>query len=428
VTPPVLDAIFVLKGYPRLSETFIAQEILGLEQAGLRLHIVALRRPTDTRVHPVHREIKAAVSYLPEYLHEEPLRVLRSAWSLRHNPRMGVLLRTWWSDLRRDISRNRFRRLGQAFVLAAEMPGPARRLHAHFIHTPASVTYYASILTAMPWSCSAHAKDIWTSAPWELAKKLADAEWCVTCTASGKAHLDALAPAEKPVHLLYHGLDFSRFTPLTAPRSARDGSSADQPCQLLTVGRAVEKKGIDLLLAALARLPETLNWRWTHVGGGDGLKKLKKQAAALSLESRITWLGSRDQEAVLEEYRKADVFVLPCRIAGDGDRDGLPNVLMEAQSQSLACVSTTVSAIPELIINGETGLLVPPGDVGALSDALATMIREPALRQRLGRAGARRVAATFSHKKGIETLHGLLLASGAQEPDVVAASRLPAAE
>ncbi|TIV01344.1 MAG: colanic acid biosynthesis glycosyltransferase WcaL, partial [Mesorhizobium sp.] len=167
--------VVVLKGYPRLSETFIAQELLGLERAGFDLILVALRRPTDAKRHPVHDEIKAPVHYLPEYLHEEPLRVVRSLFAYLLRPGFWRALGSLATDIRRDFTRNRARRFGQALVLAAEWPEGAGWLHAHFAHTPASVTRYASQLRGLPWSCSAHAKDIWTSADWDLAGKLSSA-------------------------------------------------------------------------------------------------------------------------------------------------------------------------------------------------------------------------------------------------------------
>jgi glycosyltransferase involved in cell wall biosynthesis len=402
----------VLKGYPRLSETFIAEEILGLEQAGMELCLVALRRLTDDRVHPVHHAVRAPVAYLPEYLHEAPFRVLRAWLSVRRRPGMAGLWRQFWRDLRRDLSRNRVRRLGQAMVLAAELPPGVTRLHAHFIHTPASVTAYASLLLGLPWSCSAHAKDIWTSPDWELGEKLASSVFTVTCTASGRARLQKLSPPGKPVHLVYHGLRLDRFLPLTVPRRPRDGTEPADPVRLLSVGRAVEKKGFSALLDALALLPKDCAWHWTHVGGGPLLAALKAQAARLGLEAGVTFAGPQDQKVVLEHYRKADLFVLPCRIAEDGDRDGLPNVLVEAQSQGLACISTGVGGVPELIQPGATGLLVPPDAPGPLAQALQRLIGDPALRARLGAAGSRRVAGHFDARSAIAALLALFAERG----------------
>ena len=213
---------FVLKGYPRLSETFIAQEIRALEQAGLSIYIVSLRHPTDTRRHPVHREIEAEVHYLPEYLHQEPGRVLRGLWASRRQAGFGRALRLWLKDLLRDRSRNRVRRFGQAAVLAAELPEDVDLLHAHFLHTPASVTRYTALMLGRGWTCSAHARDIWTSPEWEKREKLSACTWCVTCTAGNRAHLAALSARPDTVELLYHGLDLERF-----PHHARAPSTAD---------------------------------------------------------------------------------------------------------------------------------------------------------------------------------------------------------
>ena len=398
----------VLKGYPRLSETFIAQEILALERHGLALRLYSLRHPTDPAVHPVHREIAAPVTYLPEYLKDDPRRVWAAWLRARRLPGYGAARRAFMRDLARDRSANRLRRFGQACVLAAELPGSITRLYAHFLHTPASVTRYAALMTGLPWSVSAHAKDIWTTPDWEKREKLADADWAVTCTAGGRDHLAALTQDPGKVTLVYHGLDFARFDDPPA-RNAQaapgaDGRSPDRPVRLLSVGRLVEKKGTGDLLDALARLPADLHWSLCHIGGGELRRALAAQADLLGLDDRVEWLGAQPQERVLEEYRRADLFVLASRIARSGDRDGLPNVLMEAQSQGVACLSTGVSAIPELIQDGATGCLVAPGDPVALADALERLIRTPVLRRQLGAAGARRVRQCFAMDGGIEVL------------------------
>ncbi len=395
---------FVLKGYPRLSESFIAQEIQALEQRGLDIRIVSLRHPTDRAVHPVHREIRAPVQYLPEYLYREPLRVWRAWRSERRRATYGRAFRTWLSDLRRDRTPNRVRRFGQALVLSQELPGDVNQLHAHFLHTPASVARYAAILRDLPWSVSAHAKDIWTSPDWEKAEKLRDCRWLVTCTGANAEHLRALAPDPERVSLVYHGLDLARFPAPERDRSTADGADPRRPAVILSVGRAVEKKGYDLLLEALARLPADLQWRFEHVGGGPLRKRLARLARRLGIEDRVVWAGPRPQEEVLAAYGRADLFVLASRIAADGDRDGLPNVLMEAASQGLACLATRVSAVPELIENGRTGLLVPPDDVAQLASALETLIRYPDQRRVLGDAGQTALRRRFSHDVWIDRL------------------------
>ena len=327
----------VLKGYPRLSETFVAQEIRELERRGFRAMIVSLRHPYDPATHPIHAEIEAPVHYLPEYAQDAPLRVLRAALALCRRAAFWTTLGRFLRDLRHEPTRNRARRFAQALVMVHELPSSVRHYYTHFIHTPASVSYYASGISGCSWSISAHAKDIWTIGAPELREKLASA-------------------------------DFERFGENSEALSQRDGSDPEDPVRLISVGRAVAKKGYDLLLATLAELPAELYWRFTHIGGGELLGQLQQQARDLDIDGRIDWQGAQPQTEVLAAYRAADLFVLPSRIAADGDRDGLPNVLMEAQ-------------------------------------------HDPELRARLAEAGNLRVRETFSMQRGIDQLEILLRAS-----------------
>ncbi|MGF1477153.1 MAG: glycosyltransferase family 4 protein [Geminicoccaceae bacterium] len=387
----------VLKGYPRLSETFIAQEIKALEDRGWRFVIVSLRHPTDTDRHPIHGEIKADVVYLPEYLHQEVGRVLRALIAVRRNTGFQTALRLWWHDFKRDRSRNRLRRFGQALVMAHEVLGKVDWIYAHFIHTPGSVARYGAALTGLPFSLSAHAKDIWTTPEWEKREKLAACAWTVTCTQAYADHLQELAPPGR-VSRVYHGLDLSRFPPWTRanPRPA-------EPFRILCVARAVAKKGLDTVLAALALLPASIDWSFIHIGGGDR-RALQEQAANLGIASRIEWRGAQPASQVLEAYAQADLFVLASRIAADGDRDGLPNVLMEAMASELPVVATRVAAIPELVQDGVNGRLVSPDDPQALAAAISELALDPGLRTALGRAGRERVITSFSMTEGIDLL------------------------
>ncbi len=402
--------VVLLKGYPRLSETFIAQELLGLEREGFELVLMSMRRPTDKKRHPIHDEIRAPVHYLPEYLHDEPMRVLRSLFKAVVKPGFFSAVGDFFHDVLRDFSRNRFRRFGQAAVLAAEWPDQADWLHVHFIHTPAAVGRYASKMLGLPWSVSAHAKDIWTTANWELREKLAETSWTVTCTRAGFEHLHNLSGRRGNVHLSYHGLDLERFPSVKDGRPMRDGSDASEPAVLLSVGRAVDKKGFDILLKALAMLPADLHWQLEHIGGGEELPKLKALAEQLGITSRIRWNGALAQQEVLRHYREADLFALACRVSDNGDRDGLPNVLVEAASQSLACVSTAISGIPEMFTDGQNGYIVEPEDPAALANALEAAIRNPVRRQEIGAAAEAKVRAEFDHRHSIRQLAALLSA------------------
>ena len=235
-------------------------------------------------------------------------------------------------------------------------------------------------------------------------EKLAEMDWLVTCTGNGTEYLQKLAPSPEKVSLVYHGLDLSRFDHFDKDMTEQAGDTDSPPVKILSVGRLVPKKGYDNLLEALARLPKELNWKFTHIGGGDLSSQLEQQAQNLGIADSISWLGARPQKEVLVCLQQADLFVLASKISANGDRDGLPNVLMEAQSQSLCVLSTTVSAVPELIEHAVTGHLVPPDDSIALAAALKKLITEPSYRNKLAIAGKERVRTNFDMELSIGDL------------------------
>ncbi len=397
----------VVKGWPRLSETFIAQELVALEEAGLDFEIWSLRHPTDKKTHPLHDRLKAPVRYLPEYLRNEPRRVAAAIGAVPDLPGFDIAAEIYAQDVERDDTPNRRRRWGQACVMAHELPSSTRGLYAHFLHTPSSVARYAAILRGLPWSFSAHAKDIWTSPEWELREKLSGesygAAFGATCTGFGAEHLQGLADTPKRVDLVYHGLDLARF-PAPPTRPQRDASA---PLRLMSVGRLVEKKGFDNLIDALALLPETLDWHFTHIGGGTLDAEMRARATDRGVAARITWRGACDQPEVIAAMRESDLFVLPSRVAEDGDRDGLPNVLMEAASQKLAILSTPISAIPEFITHGTHGLL-SADDPATLAQAIGEFATDPALGPKLTAAAYDRLCQEFTMAPGIAQLHARL--------------------
>jgi glycosyltransferase involved in cell wall biosynthesis len=397
----------VVKGWPRLSETFIAQELVALEKSGVDFEIWSLRHPTDTKTHPLHDQLQARVRYLPEYLRDEPLRVAHAFGAAADLRGFEKAAEVYAADLARDDTPNRRRRFGQACVMATEMPDTVQGIYAHFLHTPSSVARYAAIMRDLPWSFSAHAKDIWTSSEWELREKLSNshhgAQFGATCTAFGAEYLRNLSDDPAKVDLIYHGLDLKRFPPPpdVPPRDA-DGSF-----HMLSVGRLVEKKGFDNLIDALALLPKDLHWVWTHIGGGTLSDTLQARARAAGVDDRICWRGACDQPEVIQAMRTADLFVLPSRIAEDGDRDGLPNVLMEAASQKLPILSTPVSAIPEFIDNGVHGLLSDDAPA-ALAQAMQKIADDPDLARRLAGNAYQRLTTEFTMAPGIAQLRDRL--------------------
>ncbi|MEO1066057.1 MAG: glycosyltransferase family 4 protein [Pseudomonadota bacterium] len=392
--------IIVMKGYPRLSETFIAQELLGLQKLGLTFDIWALRKPTDDKVHALHEAISAPVFYLPEYLHRGIWRVFKAYLHWRRHPHFKTLWAVFRRDFARDRSIDRVRRLGQALVLAREADCNGTLFYVHFLHTPASVTRYAALLVDRPWCFSAHAKDIWTTQDWEKSEKIADAAFGVTCTAFGARHLQALASDTGKVDLVYHGLDLSRFP----PPPARSMSRVNDKIHIVSVGRLVEKKGYALLLEALAGLPAHHDWTFTHIGGGALSDDLRKMAQSHGIGARITWLGAQSQDRVVDLLREGDVFVLPSRIAKDGDRDGLPNVLMEAASQKCPIVSTKVAAITEFISDETFGYLAEADNVASLAHQLSAALSEPEERTQKAERLYARLTSSFTFDAGLRHL------------------------
>ena len=393
--------------WPRVSSTFVAQELVGLEKEGLSLWLATFGKP-DQVSHAILDELKAPIHRLPNQPWKS-VRYWRALAKVRRWPGYPHAKAMLKADLTYGKKPKRLRKyFARAVVLAAELPSDTRVIYAHFLNLTTTIARYAAAIAGLPLTASGHARDIWTAPEAELRAKLAQLQWCATCTAPGAERLEELADQPGKIHLVYHGLSFERFPTEPPVRSRRDGSAPDDPVLLLSVGRAVEKKGFDMMLEALANLPGDLSWRWHHVGAGALLDRLQERARELGLDQRIEWHGAEGQASVIERYRTCDLFVLPSREAGDGDRDGLPNVLMEAQSQGLACLSTSFSAIPELIVNGKTGVLVPPGEAAALTAALTHLICTPAERIRLGQAGYTRVRSAFEAETGIRHLAGLL--------------------
>ncbi len=395
----------VVKGFPRLSETFVARELQGLEARGLALSLHALRKPGGDAA-LVDNKVKAAPQYLPEYLHEAPVAVARAFATARGLPGFGAAWRAFRDDLASEFARARARRFGQACVLATQMPASVRHVHAHFAHSPASVARYAALMRGVGFSISAHAKDIWTAPEWDLKRKLAGAAFVTVCNRAGYERLRSFG-AQAPLKLVYHGLSRDVIA-AEGRQQSRDGSNAGNPVRIACVARAVEKKGLRRLLDALAALPPELSWQLDHYGGGDLLNELKEKARALRLDSRITWHGPRPHPDVIAALDRSDLFVLPAVIGNDGDRDGIPNALLEAQARGLAVLASRVGGIDEAVSDGRTGCLTGAGDVDALRDALIDLIRNPGVRASLGAAALEHVRRTGDAEAGYDQIAALL--------------------
>ncbi len=399
---------FILKGYPRISETFIAQEILALEKKGFKIDIFSLRSPREKFTHQLNKKIKANIHYLPEYIYMSPIKIFVAWLKIKKLPGYKISKKEWIDDLKKDFSSNRIRRFAQAIVLSKEIPNTITHLHAHFLHTPTSVAYYASKILDKPYSISAHAKDIWTTNEWEKKKKLEGALWVTTCTEQNFKHLSGISPSSN-INLVYHGIDFDRF-PISEIKEKNDNNKDNSyPVVILSVGRLVEKKGYDILLNSLSLLPKELNWKLEHIGSGPLNNRLKKLSNKLGLNKKINWNGTLTQDEILKFYKQSDIFILASKVTLSGDRDGMPNVLMEAQSQGLACISTSLPSIKELIINNISGILVESESVNELKEAIIELINNPIKRKKIGLEGQKRLKEKFSMHYGIEKIAKLLL-------------------
>jgi glycosyltransferase involved in cell wall biosynthesis len=404
MTPAPRLAI-VVKGFPRLSETFIARELEALERRGLMFSLHALRQPgRDAAL--VDNRVRAVPHYLPEYLHEAPVHVMKAFAAARGLSGFGSAWRAFRQDLKFEFSRERVRRFGQACVLATSLSPEVRHIHAHFAHSPTSVARYAALMRGIGFSISAHAKDIWTAPAWDLKCKLGDAAFTAVCNRAGYERLASLGGAAR-LHVIHHGLSRDALATV-APGQSRDGSDARDPVRIVCVARAVEKKGLRTLLDALSQLPRELSYHVDHFGGGELSGALREIARALQLQDRVTWHGATPNADVIAALDRSDIFVLPAIVASDGDRDGIPNALLEAQARGLAVLSTRVGGIEEAVSDGKTGRLVEAGDGCALAHALGELIRDPSLRERLGAAALVQARTAYDAEAGYDALAALL--------------------
>jgi len=418
-TAPLLG--MVLKGYPRLSETFISNEIKLMEDLGFRIQIISMRPPREKVCHASVQGIRARVLYLPEYLLQGLPEFLPANIALflkrpaRYLKGLGLLLRRFPHAPKKHTWLKHFLQAGYLLRQLEKNPdaGAVDHFHAHFAHTPCSVAMYAAVLSGVPFSFTAHAKDIYTQKPKPLALKLARARFCVTCTRYNQKHLRSLAPSGRDVHCVYHGIDLSLFTAPERP------VEATPPYRILTVARFVSKKGLPRILEALKLLKDQgLEFTWTLVGTGPQEKHLLERIDKMGLGEQVMLTGAIPHEQVLEHYRVAHCFVLGCRISSDGDRDGIPNVLAESMAMGVPVVATDVSGIPELVQHEQTGLLVPDEALrrkGAepMAAALRRALEDVELRARIIPAGIERVCEIFDNRKCIRELaeiyarHGL---------------------
>lgn len=420
---------YVLKAFPRLSETFIASEIFRLEQLGVRLRLFVIKTSGEQLQHPVVDAIRAPRVHLPptapvsgvslprwlarhlplfapalaRVLRRHPLRAARAAGraaaqALRARP-------TRWS-----IKKSPIKEWLQAVALADAIAaaGDVRHVHAHFCHSATMVAWLAAIIEGLPLSFTAHAKDVYQSnlnPAGLLDRKLRAARFVITCTEANQRYLQARTAT--PVYCLYHGLNVE-FARLCADRSRPAAPSGG--VRVLAVGRLVQKKGFDVLLDACVILRQRgVPVEGTIVGEpGEHAPILAERAARLGLAGCITFAGPMSQADLFEQYARATVFCLPCRVLENGDRDGIPNVIAEAMACGLPVVTTNASGAPELMDHQVSGIVVPPDDALAVADAIEMLHRQPDMADALGRAARVTIRTRFNGDVTAQALSALL--------------------
>jgi glycosyltransferase involved in cell wall biosynthesis len=421
---------YVVKGYPRLSELFIASEIHRLEQVGLCLRLFVIKRGESGLRHPTVDRIQAQPEFLPETASVSGTALLR--WLRQHLPLFAPALGRTALRWPRGLARAAFSAAAQAirargsfwsaprkvyvkeFLQAVAVADRLRNspevkhLHAHFCHGATTVAWLAAMISGRTFSFTAHAKDLYTPSlnpAGLLRRKLAAARFAVTCTEANRTYLLHHAGAT-PVYRVYHGLNAEFADLMTRELSSIDTRCRPRALRVVAVGRHVHKKGFDVLVEACAQIVRRgVPLETTIIGEpGDQSAAIAAAVKRLGLDRHVTLLGPMSQSELFAAFRRATVFCLPCRVSDDGDRDGIPNVLVEAMATGLPVVTTNVSGIPELVEHGVTGLVVESDRVSDTADALLRIHRDTALAERLATAARAVVAERFDGDRLIAEL------------------------
>jgi glycosyltransferase involved in cell wall biosynthesis len=383
--------------FPRFSETFILAEILELEREGVDVRIYSLKLPDDGRTHADVLQVRAPVTCVPVTKLAEARALIRPHWEVfRWDPArylrvaLRVVRRRRWGAVKRFL---------QAGCMAPDLRRQGiSHVHAHFASSATSVAHYLHHLCDITYSFTAHAKDIYIDSVADdvLVRKMEAAAFVVTVSDYNRVHLASLAPAV-PVQRIYNGLDLGRFSP--------NGTHPDDPPLILAVGRLVEKKGFGDLVRSCALLRDrNVRFRCDIVGTGSEAAALQALIADLHLQDVVRLAGPMPREELIGCYPRASVVVAPCVIGNDGNRDGLPTVLIEAMALGVPVISTPVTGIPELVRDGETGRLVPPGDPPALAHAIEQVLADPVCARDMARRGRALVEEQFDLRRNVATL------------------------
>jgi colanic acid/amylovoran biosynthesis glycosyltransferase len=389
--------VYIIGTYPGLTTTFIDREIRALLLRGVHVRVVSVRRPR-TKLSPDQEQLQGITSYL-----------LPASWSqfvaghLRFALKKPAIYFGTLFELLMSAHPDFTARLKTILhfaegVYAAERIRPeiCNHIHAHFVDRASIMAFVAGRLLNVPYSVTAHANDIYVK-PVLLDLKLSQASFVTTCTDYNRRHLEQEYKLNGKLYCFYHGLELETYHPQIRTSS--------EIAMITAVGQLKEKKGFSYLLEACQILKnQGYDFHCQIIGEGPLRSALEQQIRDLSLGSNLTLCGALPHESVINELKSSTMFVLPCVTGSDGDRDGIPNAILEAMAMQLPVVSTSHSGIPEVITDGMNGLLVPPADAKSLARAMARLIDEPVLRGQMGERGRQIVSEKFDAKYNAERL------------------------
>ncbi|MCI0414582.1 glycosyltransferase family 4 protein [bacterium] len=382
---------YILKRYPRYSETFVVNEILAHERAGSEIHIFSLLSPEDTHFQDILSKVRAPVTYLTAGRLNATDFWMAIQETSQVIPDLFQTLRVARGEEVRYVH--------QAILLAREIRSKKiEHIHCHFASAATSVGRLAAHFSSVPYTFTAHAKDIFHQDVQrrDLETKFQDADAVITVSQFNVQYLNELLGHQSNLHRIYNGLDLSRF-PYSSP--------ACRASEIIAVGRLVEKKGFDTLVEACSFLKDRgTEFQCKIIGAGELEQALASQIRTLGLEKRIELTGPLPQNQVIQLIQEASVLVAPCKNGSDGNRDGLPTVLLESMALGTPVVSTEVSGIPEILTDSATGLRVPQRDAGKLAAAILKLLRDPGLRMRLALAARERIERDFDISKNAAEL------------------------
>lgn len=409
-----LHVAYLVKTWPRLSETFVLNEILALEARGVQVTILALKRPAERRFHEKLARVRGDVLYAPDV---RPNQVLSFLASQRRHLSGGeeVLSRLFWQSLDHGDDEGLESLVPAVAFLPLVRERQIDHLHAHFATSAAALAMRLASLAGIGWSMTAHAKDIFHESVSRdrLREKVASSRFTVAVSDWSAAFLRDVVgrPAASNVRRLYNGLDLNEFPSPESGGACRETAALlpgppVAPGRILAVGRLVPKKGfVTLLLAARRLIDHGHDIHVDLVGDGELRSELEQRVRELELGERVHLLGAQSHDAVRQLMQSSTLFALPAEVAEDGNRDGLPVVVQEAMASGLPVVSTPIVGIPEAILDGITGRLVPERDPMALADALAELLADAPGTARLASAGRRHVEENFDGARSAATLH-----------------------